>query len=457
MPERRDGLPLNIIQSRARTYIASRGEDGTNLYVNDSVYRAGEIIQPGRADIVIPRDCVMVFADDEPLKNWGHRCRYLLHDPQDGSLIAEIQALLPPAMNFGEQFTAFHTPIAFNPAGGVNWPVVTLPPWLFPEQTRQWHAILYSGASMNRHLNDLEFLYRTLVNLYGFRPENITVLNYDGTLWYNGPDWTRAPGPIGNWPGDNTPYQIQIDGAGTRANLLAAIASVGANLGEQDKLLIHTNNHGNTVNGVSTIISYSGDDTTEQDIANSIAALPKFATLMVMMEQCYSGGFIEPIMNASTAGCTSVATAVDAATESAGGPEFDPFALDWIQAMAGTTPDGTALNPPASTGAVTAEDAFDWALMTDLGTGDDPQFAANAPCGADATLWAGRLFIPIPLPWRYLFPWEIIPDPGPEQIRQLSTEIQARLRSGALPAELGAVFGQLRAQLDDAVKRAIAD
>jgi hypothetical protein len=95
--------------------------------------------------------------------------------------------------------------------------------------------------------------------------------------------------------------------------------------------------------------------------------------------------------------------------------------------------------------------------VTDIGTGDDPQFAANAPCGADSTLWGSRRFIPIPSPWRYLFPWQIIPDPSPEQIRQLSAEIEARLRSGALPAELGAVFGQLRAQIDDAVKRAIAD
>jgi hypothetical protein len=50
--------------------------------------------------------------------------------------------------------------------------------------------------------------------------------------------------------------------------------------------------------------------------------------------------------------------------------------------------------------------------------------------------------------------------PGvPAAIRavRLAAEIEARLRSGALPAELGAVFGQLRAQIDDAVRRAIAD
>ena len=71
MPERSEGLPLDIIRSQARIYVAARGEAGTNLYLHDAIYRAGEVLQPGRGDIVIPRDSVIVFADDEPLKNWG--------------------------------------------------------------------------------------------------------------------------------------------------------------------------------------------------------------------------------------------------------------------------------------------------------------------------------------------------------------------------------------------------
>ena len=36
--------------------------------------------------------------------------------------------------------------------------------------------------SNKRHINDCEFLYRTLVDRYAFNKNNIQVLSYDGTL-----------------------------------------------------------------------------------------------------------------------------------------------------------------------------------------------------------------------------------------------------------------------------------
>jgi hypothetical protein len=450
-------MPLDVIRSQARIRLARAGDATTRLFLHDAVYRAGEVIQPGRAEIVVPRDSVIVFADDEPGKNWGHRCRYLLHDPKSGELIGELPALLPPTFDFGERFVAFHEPAVASAAleAAVYWPVVSLPWWIFGDQARRWHAILYAGASMNRHVNDLEFLYRTLVNVYRVPKSRITVLSYDGTLTYNDADWQRHVGSIGNWPGNNTAYQMKIDGSGTRAELLAAIAAVGEKLGAKDNLLLHTNNHGNTVGGVSTIISYQGDDTTQSDLADAIGALPKFNSLMVMMEQCFAGGFIDPIVNASPASCTSVATAVDANTSSDGGADFDPFALAWINAITGAHADGSALSPAPATdaaGFVTAQGAFDYAKATDTGPDDDPQFSANA-CGAATSLGAERPHIIIPIPWRYLFPWEIIPDPGPEEIARLATQIEAEVRSGRLATPLETELDRARLQVSRLVKK----
>ena len=391
-----------------------------------------------------------MFADDEPLRNWGHACRYLLHDPESGRLTEEIPAVLPPTLDLGETFEPFHLPTRFHTADHLTWQIVELPPWLWLYENTHWHAILYSGASMNRHLNDLEFLYRTLVNYYRVPPSNITVLNYDGTLTYNDGDWSPHQGSIGNWPGNNTAYQIQIDDAGTRDNLVAAIEAVASKLGPDDNLLLHTNNHGNTVNGVSTIISYSGDDTTPDDLSAAIKTLPEFKCFMVMMEQCYSGGFIQSIIDASPAKCTSVATAADANHTSAGGPDYDPFALDWIEAVAGTTPDGTALSPPAAVGPPTAGQAFNYALTTDTGVGDTPQFQASGD-GANCCIGVARHYIPIPVEWRFLFPWQILPDPGPEEIAELSVEVDRLARTGRLSAELGEVFGSVEARISEVV------
>jgi hypothetical protein len=445
---------LNTIRSQARIHLARRGDAATNLYLSSRVHEAGEVIQPGRADVVVPRDSVIVFADDEPAKNWGHRCRYLFHDPANGALIGEAQALLPPTFDFGAHYTAFHTPVSTVVGATSSWPVARIPSWLFHDPAQDWHAILYAGASMNRHVNDIEFLYRTLVNTYRVPASQITVLSYDGTLTYNDADWTRHVGSIGNWPGDDTPYQMKINGQGTRQALLDAIAAVGKQLTSTSKLLLHTNNHGNTVSGSSTIISYSGADTTETDIGNAIKALPKFASLMVMMEQCFAGGFIDPVIDNSPAQCTSIATAVDANTSSDGGADFDPFALAWINAMANANADGSTLSPAPVTdsdGFVTAKDAFDYAKSTDTGPDDDPQYEANA-CGSAVTLGSKRPYIPIPSQWQYLFPWQIIPDPGPEQIAQLGAQVEAEVRNGRLAAPLGTLLDRTEEQVAATVR-----
>jgi hypothetical protein len=248
---------------------------------------------------------------------------------------------------------------------------------------------------------------------------------------------------------------MKINGAGRRSDLLDAIAAVGERLGPDDNLLLHTNNHGNTVNGGSTIISYDGADTTESDLGNAIGALPAFGSLMVMMEQCFSGGFIDPIIDNSPAGCTSVATAVDANTSSDGGANFDPFALAWINAMNGAYTDGSALSPtPAknSDGFVTAKNAFDYAKLTDTGPDDNPQFSADA-CGAATALGSKRRSLEIPVAWRYLFPWEIIPDPGPEQIQSLAARVEAGIRNGRLTKPLSGALGDLRAKINRVVKQ----
>jgi hypothetical protein len=73
-----------------------------------------------------------------------------------------------------------------------------------------------------------------------------------------------------------------------------------------DLLLIHTNNHGGHNGTESYLCTYSGPDYLASDFAAKLGKLPKFNCLMVMMEQCHSGGFNAPILANSTATLTSV-------------------------------------------------------------------------------------------------------------------------------------------------------
>ena len=167
----------------------------TNLYLDERTYEKGEIIGPERQGIVAERSSILVFADDDPLANFSHECRYLLHDPQTGDLHKEIPAQFPPFINgWPETLKPFHEPIQFS-----KHPIV-FPihpkfrcPIIWPYGER--YAILFSGMSNKRHLNDMEFLYRTLIDRYHFNKNNIYALNYDATL--NTQDGVQV-----TWPGD---------------------------------------------------------------------------------------------------------------------------------------------------------------------------------------------------------------------------------------------------------------
>ena len=130
----------------------------------------------------------------------------------------------------------FTSPRNSSPTRPVSdcWPI-----WRRPRFRKRGtrYAILYSGMSNKRHLNDMEFLYRTLIDVYGFDASHIQVLTYDGSL--NTQDGVQT-----RWPGDGTAYRIQVNGQGNRAAFEGAVDSLKAKLKSDDTILIHCNNHG---------------------------------------------------------------------------------------------------------------------------------------------------------------------------------------------------------------------
>jgi hypothetical protein len=275
--------------------------------------------------------------------------------------------------------------------------------------------------SNNRHTNDLEFLYRTLINIYGYSAPNITVLNYNGTL-----DYDLGPHPVVNWPGDHTAYTMPVNGPGTRQALLDAMDALKARLQPDDSLLIHTNNHGGGQPDLpeSVIYCYPAWDTLNvTDFTNKLAELPQYNCLMVMMEQCFSGGFNNPILANSTAAHTSVASAADAYHTSAGGPEFDPFALEWIAAMTGHDPYGNVLayNPDSNyNGVVSAVEAFNYAKANDPDDVDSyPVFNSS---GGGSSCWLGQDVLWMQ-PLYYVLLKEMIfkhwPEPDPYKVQEI--------------------------------------
>jgi hypothetical protein len=287
---------------------------------------------------------------------------------------------------------------------------------LRPRYSGRRYAILFSGMSNNRHTNDLEFLYRTLRDHYGVPSQHIYVLNHDGTVNYDG-----GPRPVTSWPGNNTAYRIPVHGQGSTADLFAVLDELKNVLEPNDSLLIHTNNHGGH-NGIeSDLCCYPNwDRLGVTEFTDKLAELPPFRCLMVMMEQCHAGGFNNAVLAKSTANFTSIASACEELRNSIGGPDFDPFARDWISAMTGSDPYGHALqdDPDVNNdGRISAREAFNYANSIHDAY-DTPVFSqANNGGGC----WLGQDLV-AKFPFPPLLVEQIIrkywPEPDPAQLEE---------------------------------------
>lgn len=237
------------------------------------------------------------------------------------------------------------------------------------------YAIFYSGSSNCRHVNDMEFLYRTLIDVYGFEAEDIYVLNRDGTLSWSPHTYSNGftePSPPCDYPVDNSAFRLQVSGAANRAGFQDVIEELTDRIEPFDVLFIHTNNHGgwDEQQEEGFLPGWWGINERyyANDFAEDLGGLPSLATLLVMMEPCHSGAFLDPILNNSPAHRTVVQSSVPWNENSAGRWFFDPWAEMWISALAGVRGNGTALTttPDANSDtAVSAAEAFDYAFNID--------------------------------------------------------------------------------------------
>jgi hypothetical protein len=322
--------------------------------------------------------------------------------------------------------------------GRVDWTKLRLP-WLRDDNR---YALLFTSQISNRrHVEDLEFAYRTLVHRFGFPKSHITVLCFDGTIGstdYSGSD-------MATWVGDGTAYQMAVSNSATKAHLQAAITDLSNRMDSDSLLFVHTNNHGATTGlciDNSTVL-------TPSEWGTMLHGMKPFGKLVVTMEQCYSGAFSQPTLDNSQASQTSFASAVPANKVSAGNAHFDPWAQAWFESVNGATVYGSSLshNPDTdSNGKVSVREAFNYSDAYDTDTTyDDPQYA-DKPAGCGYGIYLAKP----PSLWdiiaeitkRYVEIAELIekhpplPDPAPDWAAELMPTLelaeilQDRLRAG---------------------------
>jgi len=157
MPREIEPTLLEHIKRHAVGRLTPAQAQKTNLSVNRRIFEKGEHVGPPTQRITVTEPTLVIFADDDPLANWGHPCRYMLYDAEHGNFRREIHARLPSG-----NLEAFFQPLTLKPTTmpsvGIYWPRPRRCPIIIPDGNR--YALLFAGFTMQRHLNDLEFCYR---------------------------------------------------------------------------------------------------------------------------------------------------------------------------------------------------------------------------------------------------------------------------------------------------------
>lgn len=214
-------------------------------------------------------------------------------------------------------------------------------------------ALLFSGMSFRRHVNGLEFCYRTLVERLGVPAGNIQVLNYDGSLRAFGED---APEPDRLWPGDATPYRMKVTAEGSREQFRCSMRHIGSSLGRDDQLFINTTGHGGhhgTDAGPDLLAFPNGRRLSRDEFCESISELPRHRAMIVLMSQCFGGGFAQAVLEASPASSTVVVSASRerrSSFMSFESNDWDSFQRNWLAAFGGRDVDGSPSTTQRSAG-----------------------------------------------------------------------------------------------------------
>ena len=233
-----------------------------------------------------------------------------------------------------------------NPGGLTS----TIPPFV-PDpacapSSASYYAILISGGTNSdqnygRYYNDIKFMYKTLVNDYGYPKANIKVLMSDGAD--PGLDQIdRFDGAVAHKISSDN----DLDGGGaetiqraTKTNVTAALSAWKA-IGTDKTLLIFTTGHGHVISTTSDPATYNvaldlwgtgaESSITDAEFASALSSASNNPKIIMIAEQCNGGGFKDNIILSS--GSTRVLETAAKGNEVSHSNDFSYY---WISGVAG--------------------------------------------------------------------------------------------------------------------------
>lgn len=338
-------------------------------------------------DTLIAENSYVYFIDEIPNANWTHPCQYIFIDKSDGE-IEIIQASTPP----------------LNPEFSLKTPITPLEEDQERERVsnrilsknfvanvgsaNERYAVILSGggsptSNYERYWNDCSFIYKVLVYAYGYSPNNIYVLISDGT----DPGADRR---ITSTTYDSSPLDLDGNGtddiqySATKDNISKVFDILAKRVTQADDLFVFTTDHGDRSNGVSSLVLWNNIRMYPSEFAAELNKVK--ANTCVVMEQCYSGGFVSSLERDDRVIMTACKS--DEVSYASSSGTYNEFVYHWTSAMQKAYPSGVIVNADNNgNGIISMKEAFEYAKANDT-KNETPQYSSkNESLGNEISLW----------------------------------------------------------------------
>jgi hypothetical protein len=227
--------------------------------------------------------------------------------------------------------------------------------------------------------NDATFLYSTLIDHYGYTDSTIYFLYADG----NTPSASNC-----NMSSEANPFSGAIDYSNTKSNLQTVFSSLASILTSYDQLLILVTSHGSESAGHPLVLWGATISDTEFASATYLGAITSYYTEIIVMQNCYSGVFIDNL-HADTRVVITACNSTSTALLYWGPIYYGVFDYYWISAIHGSTPGGTSVDADSNDdGKVSIYEAFVYAYDHDPynPASETPQYDDPGDIGDDTYL-----------------------------------------------------------------------
>lgn len=353
--------------------------DGVRLFVDPKPLSAGEGVGTWRRDLFrAPAGGWLVFVDRHPGANWEHPCSYFFVDGVTGAIERHDASTPPARLEHLIEITNGRD----NPPPGVSEELLERyserlrslpkPP---PARGQAWAFLISGGANASnnhiRYWNDMAFIYRTLVEYYGYADDHIRVCMSDGTSpAADRSDGTNSPTDLDGDGDADTEYPATLQYIGQ------VFGELAATLTPSDQLFIFTTDHGGQESGQDCYLNlWNWEQLRDDQMAAYVAALP-CQSIICTFEQCYSGGMVDDL-----AGDGRVIATAAAWNELswAMGPDYiyDTFVYHWTCAVGWETPSGQPVDADTNNdGLVSMREAFLYAEAHD-NDNETPQYSST--------------------------------------------------------------------------------